>query len=90
MIIVTLATRWQHSGRFLTPYSVFFELFVCFVTYVTDVQTEDGQLVSIQRQEELEQRRELNIRTCGWTRLTGPVMDLYLQRVCVEEFDGAI
>lgn len=78
MIIVTLATRWQHSGSFFNSIHRFFELFVSFVTYVTDVQTKDGQLVSVQRQEELEQRRELNTRTRGWTQLTGPIMDLYL------------
>lgn len=61
---------------------------------MTDVQTKDGQLVSIQRQEELEQRREFgsdrNVRACGWIQRTGQVLDPYLQRVCVEEFDGAV
>lgn len=40
------------------------------ITYMTDVQTKDGQLVSIQRQEELEQRGEsgsdVNVRARGW------------------------
>lgn len=32
------------------------------VTHVTDVQAQDGQLVSVQRQEELEQRTGVGIR----------------------------
>lgn len=44
--------------------------FVSLVTYMTDVQTQNGQLVSIERQEELEQRQkfglDINIKTRSW------------------------
>lgn len=59
---------------------------------MTDVQTQNGQLVSVQRQEKLEHRRDFgsdrDIKLCG--NNNSIIGGSHLQRVRVEEFDGAV